>query len=212
MKLNYVLFATFGFMVSCKNVEEIKVAPEAEINTQKAEAQLQVQRSNANPFSGQNVSSTTTFSSAVGAKINPPHGEPGHRCDIAVGAPLPVENGVSFQEELPKMPQGITVSSGVTSTENVKNQSVGKLNPPHGEPGHRCEIPVGAPLDGSSQVQNQQPAVTVSQPVEQQINVTPQSTQPVAPEQTQAGFSGKPNPPHGEPGHRCDIAVGATLP
>ncbi|ATA93416.1 hypothetical protein CGC54_03220 [Capnocytophaga canimorsus] len=154
MKLNYVLFATFGFIVSCKNVEEIKVAPEAEINTQKAEAQLQIQRSNANPFSGQNISSATTFSSAVGAKINPPHGEPGHR----------------------------------------------------------CEIPVGAPLDGSSQVQNQQPAVTVSQPVEQQINVTPQSTQPVAPEQTQAGFSGKPNPPHGEPGHRCDIAVGATLP
>ncbi|AEK23690.1 Conserved hypothetical protein [Capnocytophaga canimorsus Cc5] len=154
MKLNYVLFATFGFVLSCKNIEEIKVAPEAESNTQKAEAQLQAQRSNTNPFSGQSVSSATTFSSAVGVKINPPHGEPGHR----------------------------------------------------------CEIPVGAPLDGSSQVQNQQPAVTVSQPVEQQINVTPQSTQPVAPEQTQAGFSGKPNPPHGEPGHRCDIAVGATLP
>lgn len=154
MKLNYVLFATFGFIVSCKNVEEIKVAPEAESNTQKAEAQLQAQRSNTNPFSGQSVSSATTFSSAVGVKINPPHGEPGHR----------------------------------------------------------CEIPVVAPLDGSSQVQNQQPAVTVSQPVEQQINVTPQSTQPVAPEQTQAGFSGKPNPPHGEPGHRCDIAVGAILP
>ncbi|MDZ4844810.1 MAG: hypothetical protein SH857_04585 [Chitinophagales bacterium] len=24
------------------------------------------------------------------AKLNPPHGEPGHRCDIAVGAPLPM--------------------------------------------------------------------------------------------------------------------------
>ncbi|MFJ1401874.1 hypothetical protein [Capnocytophaga canimorsus] len=156
MKLNYVLFATFGFMVSCKNVEEIKVAPEAESNTQKAEAQLQAQRSNTNPFSGQSVSSATTFSSAVGVKINPPHGEPGHRCDI----------------------------------------------------------PVGAPLDGSSQVQNQQPDVVVSasQPIEQQIDVIPQSTQPVVSGQTQAGFSGKPNPPHGEPGHRCDIAVGAILP
>ena len=25
-----------------------------------------------------------------------------------------------------------------------------KTNPPHGEPGHRCGIPVGAPLDGSA--------------------------------------------------------------
>ncbi|WP_397386122.1 hypothetical protein [Paenimyroides ceti] len=38
-----------------------------------------------------------------------------------------------------------------------------KLNPPHGEPGHRCEIPVGAPLDSQPSTavptqQNQTPA------------------------------------------------------
>lgn len=30
--------------------------------------------------------------------------------------------------------------------------------------------------------------------------------------QTAPGWSGKPNPPHGQPGHRCDIQVGAILP
>lgn len=30
--------------------------------------------------------------------------------------------------------------------------------------------------------------------------------------QTAPGFSGKPNPPHGQPGHRCDVQVGAILP
>lgn len=39
----------------------------------------------------------------------------------------------------------------------------------------------------------------------------PPSVSPVA-EQTAPGFSGKPNPAHGMPGHRCDIEVGAILP
>ena len=30
--------------------------------------------------------------------------------------------------------------------------------------------------------------------------------------QTAPGWSGKPNPPHGQEGHRCDIQVGAILP
>lgn len=32
----------------------------------------------------------TTATPSGDAKLNPPHGEPGHRCDIAVGAPLPM--------------------------------------------------------------------------------------------------------------------------
>lgn len=118
------------------------------------------------------------------------------------------------------------------------------LNPPHGQPGHKCEIPVGAPLDGSggttanpitpqpqasgssSLPSNsffaQKPTATSSQPT-QTITTTPQPTpqptpqsQPATPQPvtqtTEPGFSGKPNPAHGQPGHRCDVAVGATLP
>ncbi len=42
----------------------------------------------------------------------------------------------------------------------------------------------------------------------------PQQTtqQPATTGTTAPGFSGKPNPPHGQPGHRCDIKVGDILP
>jgi hypothetical protein len=72
------------------------------------------------------------------------------------------------------------------------------MNPPHGEPGHRCDIPVGAPL-------NSKPAPAQTQAV----NAQPQVTMTEVPNKvkTAPGM----NPPHGEPGHRCDIAVGAPL-
>lgn len=67
--------------------------------------------------------------------LNPEHGKPGHRCEIAVGAPL---NSAPAAAEASKMslptPQPIVPGSSVT------------LNPPHGQPGHDCAIPVGQPL------------------------------------------------------------------
>lgn len=71
------------------------------------------------------------------------------------------------------------------------------MNPPHGQPGHRCDIPVGAPLNSKPTTQ---PVVTTQQP--SQTVITQQPTTPTAP-----GM----NPPHGQPNHRCDIAVGAPL-
>jgi len=73
----------------------------------------------------------------------------------------------------------------------------GKLNPAHGEPGHRCDISVGAPLNSAPA----QPTVTNTTQTPVKINTQP-ATQTVA-----AGM----NPAHGQPGHRCDIAVGAPL-
>jgi len=69
------------------------------------------------------------------------------------------------------------------------------MNPPHGQPGHRCDIPVGAPL-------NSKPVVTQTQATPVTTTTTAQPTVVTAP-----GM----NPPHGQPGHRCDIAVGAPL-
>jgi hypothetical protein len=105
-----------------------------------------------------------------------------------------------------------------------------KLNPPHGEPFHRCDIAVGAPLDGSAPapnsaaptaakseprtffktVQSEQPAQTQpQQPAMTQAAPTPSPT----PQQTaNTGQKPKLNPAHGQPYHRCDIAVGAPLP
>lgn len=85
----------------------------------------------------------------------------------------------------------------VTASTNTSN-----LNPPHGQPGHRCDIQVGAPLNSAPSA----PA-TATVPQQQTITVPPPTIAPV----TTTTAAGK-NPPHGQPGHRCDIAVGAPLP
>ena len=66
-------------------------------------------------------------------KINPAHGQPGHRCDLAVGAPLNDANATQAPMAIPQnTPSG--APAGL------------KTNPPHGQPGHRCDLQVGAPL------------------------------------------------------------------
>ena len=71
------------------------------------------------------------------AGLNPPHGEPGHDCAIAVGAPL---NGSP----------AANVSQPTAPTMNFQPpasvQGGPRLNPPHGQPGHDCAVQVGAPL------------------------------------------------------------------
>lgn len=72
--------------------------------------------------------------------LNPQHGQPGHRCDIAVGAPLnsPTQ---SIQQTMPATPMLPLPPLPPANTSG----SV-RLNPAHGQPGHDCTIPVGQPL------------------------------------------------------------------
>lgn len=88
------------------------------------------------------------------------------------------------------------------------------MNPPHGQPGHRCDIPVGAPLD--SQPGGNVPTQAVSEPATNGqgfLNSGSQNATPTpAAQQTVAGMKGQPNPAHGQPGHRCDVQVGQPLP
>ena len=69
-------------------------------------------------------------------KVNPQHGQEGHRCDIPVGAPL----NAAVQEAPVSTPQQSTTVSPI----RVDQTPV--YNPPHGEPGHSCTVPVGAKL------------------------------------------------------------------
>lgn len=89
-----------------------------------------------------------------------------------------------------------TITQPQMMTQAVQPTAPG-MNPPHGQPGHRCDISVGAPL-------NSKPAPTAAPATAQ-----PQVTMKEVPNQvkTAPGM----NPPHGEAGHRCDIAVGAPL-
>lgn len=73
-------------------------------------------------------------------KVNPAHGLPGHRCDLPVGAPLTASAG-STQNPTP------TSQLPSTSVSPIRVDQTPTVNPPHGEPGHDCTVPVGAKLE-----------------------------------------------------------------
>ncbi len=86
-----------------------------------------------------------------GQALNPPHGQPGHRCEIPVGAPLnsdPVNSGDLVQQQIKQdHAQPITIHPQQQSAAPASgNNSGARLNPPHGQPGHDCAVAVGAPL------------------------------------------------------------------
>lgn len=109
-------------------------------------------------------------------------------------------------------PKPSLIDQAGIQTSNVQNGSTmvtaPGMNPPHGQPGHKCEIPVGQPLNGSA------PA---AQPATQNIQVNGNNTVQIDPSAMNKGNATPVktapgmNPPHGEPGHRCDIAVGQPL-
>ena len=159
------------------------------------------------------------------AGINPAHGKPGHRCDIAVGAPL---NSAATQGQATTAQPTQTVQVNpnqqnvvTTTTTTATPVKVGRgMNPSHGQPGHRCDIPVGSPL--STPVAKTTAATTTSTAqsgsVQQNFTVTPPANNNAVPAllstetgNTKAVAEGM-NPAHGQPGHRCDISVGAPLP
>ena len=90
------------------------------------------------------ANTVTPQASTTSSAANPEHGKPGHRCDIAVGAPL---NSPKTQQQPPLQPaqQSIAPTQPLPSTNNTGTV---KLNPAHGQPGHDCAIPVGQPLKG----------------------------------------------------------------
>ncbi len=118
-------------------------------------------------------------------------------------------NNLSLADSTSNSP---AATSGVTnsSTQNPSllqqnsNQNTVGMNPPHGQAGHRCDIAVGAPLNSPPTKPIPNPAVTASGMNASAPVITKSNTTAVV---TKPGM----NPPHGQAGHRCDIAVGAPL-
>ena len=128
--------------------------------------------------------------------------------------------------------QEVTAPVPETTEQVGTTQNTGEvmLNPPHGEPFHRCDIPVGAPLNSqpanttrqttNNPVQATAPQATVPAPgaannptaptIENAMRMNPSQTQSTAP--ANSGTKPRLNPAHGQPWHRCDIAVGSPLP
>ncbi|WP_081208409.1 hypothetical protein [Salegentibacter sediminis] len=110
-----ILVVSLGLFTSCKEEEKTseaaKTAPSVNSTNQQG-----------------------STSAAEAPELNPKHGEPYHRCDIPVGAPLD---------------QAATTRQNTSTQSPVRlKSSTPKINPPHGEPGHSCSVPVGAPLEG----------------------------------------------------------------
>lgn len=110
--------------------------------------------------------------------------------------------------------QPVQATTAVTPQPAQVAKTAPGMNPPHGQPGHRCEIAVGAPL--SSAPAKSQPKVTATpgsasiKPVTTGNSGAPALlSQPAAPATPTAPGM---NPPHGQEGHVCSVAVGAPLP
>lgn len=75
--------------------------------------------------------------------------------------------------------------------DNMAKSADTKYNPAHGVEGHRCDLPVGAPLEQAT-----------TSATNQEMTTSPVRMQSASP---------KINPPHGEPGHDCSVPVGGEL-
>ncbi len=128
-----------------------------------------------------------------------------------------------------QMQQNTAVASPNTATPAAPANTAKGMNPAHGQPGHRCDIPVGAPLNSPpGKTASPQPNTQFKQTGNDPVTVTPSAVNPgsktTAPTSnyttsgtpailnTPAATAPGMNPPHGQAGHRCEVAVGAPLP
>ena len=105
-------------------------------------ASVAVQPATSAQQASQQATKGSTQAAKTAAGMNPAHGEPGHRCDIPVGAPLSTPAGAT--QAAPTI-QPVQASPAAAPAKPAATGG-GKINPPHGEPGHDCAVPVGAPL------------------------------------------------------------------
>lgn len=155
MKILLTTLSIIAFvLISCKNEAEKQtpkvVVPFYQVGNQQQNQTLATPQ----PNQGQSLFPTTspqntttqvqTVAPVTVAKgMNPPHGQPGHRCDIPVGAPL--NSPVAVNSTTPQVVSSSSQSVPTTTVTTVKTPK--GMNPPHGQPGHRCDIPVGSALN-----------------------------------------------------------------
>lgn len=161
------------------------------------------------------IAPSTGKTSAAPGK-NPAHGQPGHKCDIAVGAPL---NSTPVQPTT----TNTTTSNTTTAPANTnKTVSATGLNPAHGQPGHRCDIAVGAPLNSPAKSAATTTTTTSTIPSTKNNSLNPaifpnynfpktDSVSSAAPQLQYDSTGAALNPAHGQPGHDCSIGVGKPL-
>lgn len=147
-----LLFASSLLFISCKKELEpqdstipSKIIPFTEAaNTQQNQTAMPTPTPQTQTTVNQN--NATTSPVAVAKGMNPAHGQPGHRCDIAVGAPL--NSPVATLKNNSVVPQQNNTAAATATSPNptAPTPTPEGMNPPHGQDKHRCDIAVGAPL------------------------------------------------------------------
>jgi DNA polymerase III alpha subunit (gram-positive type) len=111
--------------------------------------QVQTVQQSAHPqFSATEFKAMQDDAKKRGVGLNPAHGQAGHRCDIYVGQPLDSKPVAGLSQTT--TPPATTTTASTPQTVNVAPQPVqvaAGMNPAHGQPGHRCDIEVGKPLN-----------------------------------------------------------------
>ena len=140
-----LLFVSSIVLTSCKNDSEVNnnntptiVVPFTEVGNQmKSQAASEQQA----------VNNATMPTTSVAKGMNPAHGQPGHRCDIPVGAPLNAPAVATNQQNTNASTTAVTTTPvQMTSNQAESTTTAEGMNPPHGQANHRCDIAVGAPL------------------------------------------------------------------
>jgi len=157
MKKIYLVLITFA-LVSCqkKNETPEPLSPELASYEQKSASDSSnvTNAQNSAPIIMNNSALVAPQSNTVSVNqtqptapgMNPPHGQPNHRCDIPVGAPLNSKKAEATTVKTTDI-QTTTTAPIATPQNNTSSTTVAAgMNPAHGQPGHRCDIPVGAPL------------------------------------------------------------------
>ena len=157
-KLPIVLLAT-AFLWSCEGKQTVKTEDSSVISEVVSADSSTTISSDSNVTEAVNDGATAQSAPVAntGQKpaLNPPHGEPYHRCDIQVGAPI--DSPAPLQSVAPQVatqPQQNSfnttpIQPSAAPATSVTSSAVGPkpaLNPAHGEPHHRCDLQVGAPL------------------------------------------------------------------
>lgn len=148
MKILPVIITTFALLVSCE-----KSAQSTTDTATSAAKTTEATPANGAPSANANAGNVATNSAKPA--LNPAHGEPHHRCDIAVGAPI--DSQPAAQNSAPQMTPQAAPANGFNTNpiSPTKAPSAAPvtatgpkpaLNPAHGEPHHRCDLEVGAPL------------------------------------------------------------------
>ncbi len=155
-KIALVLIA-FG-LVSCqkKNETPENLSPELasyeqesasdSSNVTSAQNSAPITMNNSAPVAPQSNTVSVNQPQPTAPGMNPPHGQPNHRCDIPVGAPLNSKKAETTTVKSTDIQTSTTAPIAAPQNNAGSTSVAAGMNPEHGQPGHRCDIPVGAPL------------------------------------------------------------------